>query len=306
MTQTQNKTFRPLRVEEVDYLSSFQFEKDFDLDGWREWFDRNWTITLYASFAYILFIFGVQSYLKTRSSFKLTGPLAIWNVLLTVFSLVVFIRTAPEMFVILTAENGFHNSVCRWTHHNPATAFWSFMMLVSKLIEFGDTVFIVLRKQNLIFLHWYHHVTTLVSWWLMYASYEPNQLWYIVMNSFVHSIMYFYYFLKALKVRVPVVCSMAVTCIQLAQMVGGIAVNVYAYYVMVALDKPKDCDRGIFGLKVSFWMYTSFFILFAMFFYDTYWSRKRRAIGKSKPKSIVQDQKQLAQSSEEVLRPKAD
>lgn len=30
----------------------------------------------------------------------------------------------------------------------------------------------------------------------MYAYYEPNQLWYIVMNSFVHSLMYTYYALR--------------------------------------------------------------------------------------------------------------
>ena len=30
----------------------------------------------------------------------------------------------------------------------------------------------------------------------MYEAYEPNQLWYIAMNSFIHSVMYSYYALK--------------------------------------------------------------------------------------------------------------
>jgi len=30
----------------------------------------------------------------------------------------------------------------------------------------------------------------------MYEAYEPNQLWYIVMNSFIHGLMYSYYALK--------------------------------------------------------------------------------------------------------------
>lgn len=87
-------------------------------------------------------------------------------------------------------------SFCFRKEHNHATAFWSWVLLMSKVVELGDTAFIVLRKQNLMFLHWYHHVTTLMSWWVMYHWYEPNQLWYIVMNSFVHSLMYSYYALR--------------------------------------------------------------------------------------------------------------
>lgn len=33
--------------------------------------------------------------------------------------------------------------------------FWTWLFVLSKLPELGDTIFIVLRKQPLIFLHWY-------------------------------------------------------------------------------------------------------------------------------------------------------
>lgn len=153
--------------------------------------------------------------MQERQPFKLNKLLTIWNVGLAAMSMWAFSRCLPEFLHILLNKNGFHNSVCEWQvivqmslsiflfllyyfrkGHNPATAFWSFVLLLSKVIELGDTAFIVLRKQNLVFLHWYHHVTTLMSWWVMYHWYEPNQLWYIVMNSFVHSIMYTYYALR--------------------------------------------------------------------------------------------------------------
>lgn len=48
---------------------------------------------------------------------------------------------------------------------NKVSGFWTTMFVLSKVPELGDTIFIVLRKQPLIFLHWYHHATVLVYSW---------------------------------------------------------------------------------------------------------------------------------------------
>ena len=95
-----------------------------------------------------------------------------------------------------------------------AMAFWTWMFTLSKILELGDTVFIVLRKQKLIFLHWwaednsianekstfnvrYHHLTVLIS---VFANFsESYSRWSTVINFLVHSIMYTYYTLKALR-----------------------------------------------------------------------------------------------------------
>ena len=45
------------------------------------------------------------------------------------------------------------------------SGFWATMFVLSKVPELGDTMFVVLRKQPLIFLHWYHHATVLVYCW---------------------------------------------------------------------------------------------------------------------------------------------
>ncbi|CAG0895138.1 unnamed protein product [Cyprideis torosa] len=67
---------------------------------------------------------------------------------------------------------------------------WTWLFILSKVPELGDTIFIVLRKQPLIFLHWYHHVTVLLYCWYSFAEVISNGRWFITMNYTVHAIMY--------------------------------------------------------------------------------------------------------------------
>lgn len=69
---------------------------------------------------------------------------------------------------------------------------------MSKIVEFGDTFFIVMRKSPLPFLHWYHHVTVCVYTWYCVVP-QPIALcaWFGSMNFTVHAFMYTYYAFRA-------------------------------------------------------------------------------------------------------------
>jgi len=57
---------------------------------------------------------------------------------------------------------------------------------ISKVPELIDTLFIVLRKQKLIFLHWFHHATVLIYAWYSYHDWTASGRWFVFMNYTVH------------------------------------------------------------------------------------------------------------------------
>jgi len=229
----------------------------------------HWKMSFYYAAAYMMVIYAGRIYMHSRPRFELRYPLVVWNISLALFSIWGASRTIPEIFYVLH-NFGFRYSVCipgPSFLDNRVGGFWNWMFTLSKVPELGDTVFIVLRKQPLIFLHWYHHVTVLLYTWYSYSDYIATARWFVCMNYLVHSIMYSYYALKALRFRVPRFVAMFITTAQLAQMVMGSAVNIWAYQVKQA---GNECHVSYENIKISLIMYTSYFVLFAHFFRRAY------------------------------------
>ncbi|XP_075150957.1 very long chain fatty acid elongase 7 [Haematobia irritans] len=76
-----------------------------------------------------------------------------------------------------------------------------YVYYLSKLTEFADTVFFVLRKKSsqITWLHVYHHsVTPLETWVLVKFVAGGNATFPNLLNNFVHVCMYFYYMMSAM------------------------------------------------------------------------------------------------------------
>mmetsp|Transcript_2292 Transcript_2292/g.2948 ORF Transcript_2292/g.2948 Transcript_2292/m.2948 type:complete len:306 (+) Transcript_2292:1-918(+) len=73
------------------------------------------------------------------------------------------------------------------------------LFYISKVLDFMDTFFIVIGKKwrQLSFLHVYHHCTIFLFYWLnTNAGYDGDIYLTIVLNGFIHTVMYTYYFLS--------------------------------------------------------------------------------------------------------------
>lgn len=260
-----------------NYSYVFNFEKEFEHSVIRSWMEENWrSVCGWASGIYLLLIFGGQALMSNRKPFELRGLLTCWNISLAIFSIMGAARTLPE-FIHTFSTQGFYHSLCisSFIERDRVSGFWTWMFVMSKVPELGDTVFIVLRKQPLIFLHWYHHVTVLIYCWYSFSEYTAPARWFVVMNFIVHSMMYSYYAFRALRYRVPRWVAMLITSLQLAQMVVGCYVNYMAYTFK---QNGMECGVSDTNLKLSLIMYTSYFVLFARFFYHTYVHKKGKKL----------------------------
>lgn len=107
--------------------------------------------------------------------------------------------------------------MCLWAYH------------MSKYAEYADTVFLIVKGKPVGNLHFWHHlVVTFTSWTWFRAEVE----WVadgVIFNTFVHCIMYYYYYLAGIG-KHPW-WKKYVTSLQILQFVSSFAfTSIWAYY----------------------------------------------------------------------------
>ncbi|XP_020818828.1 very long chain fatty acid elongase 3 [Phascolarctos cinereus] len=258
-------------------IHTYEFEK---LADFRPLLCEYWTISFLLTLIYLMFIFMGQRYMKDRKGFNLRLPLAIWSFTLAIFSILGSVRTWKYLGALLM-WGGLKSSLCHpGCITNSTVRFWAMLFVLSKIVEFGDTAFIILRKQQLLFLHWFHHSTVLVYTWFAYKNGGAGGFWFMTMNYGIHALMYSYYTVKALGLKPPRILPMIITTLQITQMFVGASISILSFLW------EKDC--GSYNFKqYFFWtfaMYITYFALFLNFFYQAYF-RTVQAKAKVKAKS---------------------
>lgn len=253
----------------------FDWEKYYDPIPVLSWVQVHPIVPVAALTAYGLLITVGRKSMEDKEPWAWRKYLAAWNLLLSVFSIIGTIRTAPQL-----AHNLYYlslrDNMCmdpQITFGSGSTGLWVQLFVLSKFPELIDTFFIVIHKKPLIFLHWYHHITVLAYCWHSYATKSPFSLFFIVMNFTVHGIMYGYYFLMAIKMKPKWFNAMFITTAQITQMVVGVLVTIIGFYHYM-VEEPKDCHINYQNTVAAFLMYGSYLVLFLKFFIGRYSSVK--------------------------------
>lgn len=218
---------------------------------------------------YLIAIFLGQKYMEKREKWNWRSSLAAWNLLLTVFSTMGVTRLAPKLIHNISTY-GWFGFLCT----NPestlgpgTTGLWSLFFVLSKPAELIDTFFIVINKKPLMLLHWYHHITVLLCTWHTTVTKCPPGLFYATMNYAVHSIMYLYYFLMAIRCKPKWFNPQFITIAQIVQMVFGVGASASAFW---AISGVEGCWSKFENNTGTLIMYASYLLLFLQFFIRRY------------------------------------
>jgi len=178
--------------------------------------------------------------------------------------------------VMQAYRHGYSAMPCNnFSKESPPLAPLLWLFYISKIFDFLDTVFIILSKKwkQLSFLHVYHHTTIFLIYWLnLRVGYDGDIYLTILLNGFIHCIMYMYYFV-AMHTK-DIWWKKYLTGMQLTQF---LLMNAQAIYLLAT-----GCKTFPNRVTASYLVYIqSLFWLFMQFFVSNY-------MGKGKSKSNKQ------------------
>ncbi|KAJ5992184.1 hypothetical protein N7451_007908 [Penicillium sp. IBT 35674x] len=242
---------------------------------------------------YYVVIFGGREVMKKFPAFKLNTLFMIHNLILTIISGVLLVLFLEQLIPTLWNHGVFY-AICDhnggWTQ--PLIVLY-YLNYLNKYWEFIDTVFLVLKKKPLTFLHTYHHGATALLCYTQLIGLTAVQWVPITINLLVHVVMYWYYFQSARGVRIW--WKKYITMLQILQFVidvGFIYFASYSYFSSTYFPwapSVGSCAGEEFAAFAGIAIITSYLFLFIGFYIATYKKevkvgRPRRNTGK---KSLI-------------------
>ncbi|KAH3661233.1 hypothetical protein OGAPHI_006640 [Ogataea philodendri] len=155
-------------------------------------------------------------------------------------------------------------------------SFYSYLFYLSKYYEIVDTVIILLKGRQASLLQSYHHSGAILSMWAGTRFASPPIWIFVVFNSFIHSIMYFYFSLSCLGVRLGKFFKQTLTTLQICQFVFGgslAVVHLFVQYFDVLSGSYKSCistSEEALAIFINVFYLTPLTVLFAAFYIDSY------------------------------------
>ncbi|XP_076235897.1 very long chain fatty acid elongase 1 [Calliopsis andreniformis] len=214
------------------------------------------------SYLYLVLKSGPE-YMKDRKPYNLKTYIKCYNVFQILFNAYIvqqFISAGWFTEISIYCEMPDYS-------YSPGPLKMSYIMWLTtmlKLIDLSETIVFVLRKKNdqISFLHLYHHVSTLLIFWLI-TRYVPVAMasFNFLVNCSVHVIMYTYYLLSTFGERVQKAVRQfkpLLTTIQMVQFVILILHNLQSFFPSCTVTKIPG-TISISDLIINFYLFYNFY-----------------------------------------------
>lgn len=260
-------------VSVYDILLADDWSLERTITFMHAWIPASFKITI----GYLAIVFAGQKLMEKCRAIDgrlMDLILALWNLTFSLFSGLAAYKLLPELFYAIRTA-GIVGSYCdRLAYYtDPTTGYWGWMFVMSKAPELGDTLFLVLRKRPVIFMHWYHHALTFVYAQITYSELQAWSRWSLALNLVVHTVMYAYFAVRALRIRTPRWVAKFITTIQIIQFI--ISVSIFTHLVWIkTYNTVLNCKASWNVLAIGGLMYLSYLYLFAVFFYNAYIAKR--------------------------------
>ncbi|KAI1927426.1 hypothetical protein LOZ65_002317 [Ophidiomyces ophidiicola] len=121
---------------------------------------------------------------------------------------------------------------------NKGLAFFGWIFYLSKFYEVLDTAIILAKGKKSSTLQTYHHAGAMMCMWAG-IRYMASPIWiFVLVNSAIHALMYTYYTLTAVNIRVPVRIKKSLTTMQILQFIFGTALAASHLFISYSIPFP--------------------------------------------------------------------
>nr|QXU64621.1 fatty acid elongase 10 [Blattella germanica] len=186
-------------IVKLSYGEYYNATKDPEIYTWPLMDNSLPVISILSVYLLIVLKIGPKI-MDQRKPYSLRSTLVIYNFAMVIVSVILTLWPVVTKCISFLYQDGCHPTQ-ELSKMNYKAASYTWLFMITKIIELADTVFFILRKKynQVSFLHVYHHSSTLLYSWI-HLKYLPGLQGIIMgfLNSGVHIIMYFYYMLSAM------------------------------------------------------------------------------------------------------------
>lgn len=219
---------------------------------------------------YLIFVLKVGPQLmQKKNAFDLRRIVRVYNFFNIIFNFWLAYRG------IHLSGNGFSFFNCNCLDRDPKRySVYIDIFILSRVIDFLDTIFFVLRKKQsqITGLHVFHHsLVPLVIYLVASFSMTPFSGFLIVLNAIVHIIMYSYYYLATFPTIAPYLWwKRYITKIQIGQFCLALVYFCLGYVLL-----PRFCDDPPMVAVVTNLLSAVIFLVLFLSFYSGAYNKKK-------------------------------